>query len=601
MTTKPYFKLVVAIAIIAVFSVLQWQFNLIPIRASKESSIPTAVELPTSAPTVAHVDVSQGTLPSTTPSTVNGSSVRANIWAWNAQMGLIFANGGPKTTKDSLMEKHGVRLTLVRQDDTDKSKAEQIKFAQKLANGDPNPGEGTHFVIIMGDQSAGYIAGVNKALERLGPEYRAEVVGAVGWSGNSVSGEDCFMGPEDWKTDPSKMRGGLVAGAIREGDWNIAMNFLQNNGVKNNPDETTWDPDALNWVNTDYIKAAELYNNSYCEDRKVVHEGKISSEAKRHVCVQGVVTWTPGDVNIAKKRGGLVKLLSTKENAFQMPAVVIGIHKWNNDHSKVVQGFLSAAFEGADQVRSYEPALQRAGKASYAVYAEESAAYWVRYYRGAVERDRTGVPIALGGSRVANLGDNLVLFGLADGSGDASSSMFRATYEGFGNIAKQQYPKLVPSFPATNEAVNLSFLQAIAGSATKESKPEAVSYEESSAPISDVVGKRDWTINFDTGRSTPTADGLRTLADLYDRLSINKLNIQLEGHTDNTGSGSANVALSEARAEAVKSYLTGKAPALFPSARIATLGYGDSKPLMSNATAEGRATNRRVTVTIGNR
>jgi OOP family OmpA-OmpF porin len=152
-------------------------------------------------------------------------------------MGLMFANGGPQTTAGSLMEKHGVRLQLTRQDDTEKSKAEQIKFAQSLANGDGGA-EGTQFVIIMGDGAAQYIASVNKALSKLGDEYHAEVIGSVGYS----RGEDAFMGPAEWKDAPEAAKGGLVAGVLRDGDWNIAQDWLRKNDLKNNPDERTYDP-----------------------------------------------------------------------------------------------------------------------------------------------------------------------------------------------------------------------------------------------------------------------------------------------------------------------------------------------------------------------
>ena len=70
--------------------------------------------------------------------------------------------------------------------------------------------------------------------------------------------------------------------------------------------------------------------------------------------------------------------------------------------------------------------------------------------------------------------------------------------------------------------------------------------------------------------------------------------IELGGHTDNQGSPAANLALSEARAFAVRDALLERG---ITATRITALGFGQTTPIASNDTAEGRAQNRRTTFT----
>lgn len=71
--------------------------------------------------------------------------------------------------------------------------------------------------------------------------------------------------------------------------------------------------------------------------------------------------------------------------------------------------------------------------------------------------------------------------------------------------------------------------------------------------------------------------------------------VQVVGHTDNTGSANYNQGLSERRAQAVSNILIASGT---PSWRVQSFGRGASQPVASNATAEGRAANRRVEIII---
>ncbi|HXU80822.1 MAG TPA: OmpA family protein, partial [Polyangia bacterium] len=74
--------------------------------------------------------------------------------------------------------------------------------------------------------------------------------------------------------------------------------------------------------------------------------------------------------------------------------------------------------------------------------------------------------------------------------------------------------------------------------------------------------------------------------------------LRVEGHTDATGNDQANMALSQSRAESVKDYLTGRG---ISADRLEAVGFGESKPLASNDTVEGRGQNRRTELVVTQR
>jgi outer membrane protein OmpA-like peptidoglycan-associated protein len=101
---------------------------------------------------------------------------------------------------------------------------------------------------------------------------------------------------------------------------------------------------------------------------------------------------------------------------------------------------------------------------------------------------------------------------------------------------------------------------------------------------------------FSTGKSELTSASKNALDKLVTVLSkYNQTDLKILGHTDNVGSDSYNQDLSDRRASAVAAYLRTKG---IGSSRISTLGYGETAPKCDNATADGRACNRRVEFSI---
>jgi OOP family OmpA-OmpF porin len=100
-------------------------------------------------------------------------------------------------------------------------------------------------------------------------------------------------------------------------------------------------------------------------------------------------------------------------------------------------------------------------------------------------------------------------------------------------------------------------------------------------------------INFPSGSAAIPPDGMeiiRTSAEAMKRAPAGSM-IEIRGHTDNTGDPAANLALSEARAEAVRDALVVSG---VPPSMLRASGYGDTKPRASNATEYGRFQNRRI-------
>jgi len=99
-------------------------------------------------------------------------------------------------------------------------------------------------------------------------------------------------------------------------------------------------------------------------------------------------------------------------------------------------------------------------------------------------------------------------------------------------------------------------------------------------------------INFDTDKDTLKPGAEEVIIEIVKLLQNNEsLQLEIQGHTDNTGGADHNLDLSERRAATVKRFLL-----LYgiDEGRLTTKGYGMTQPIADNSTEEGRAENRRV-------
>jgi outer membrane protein OmpA-like peptidoglycan-associated protein len=104
-------------------------------------------------------------------------------------------------------------------------------------------------------------------------------------------------------------------------------------------------------------------------------------------------------------------------------------------------------------------------------------------------------------------------------------------------------------------------------------------------------------LSFSSGQAvieTEYFDLLRKVQDAID--TFPESTVVVQGHTDSHGADSTNQGLSQQRADAVRRYIESNMG--LPAWRVDAVGYGETKPVANNETAEGRARNRRIDILI---
>jgi len=575
----------IVLVLAGIFAAKVWWWDKRP-REAKQSQEIGRVALPDAPEASLAGQAMMLPLPAQKESVNGGTKIVWKIMAWNSQFPLMYANGGAVTTQGSLLDKAKLQVDISRQDDCFKSLADIVKFAQDYKD-HPNSTPGV-FASFMGDGMPAFFASLSKELEPLGPEYQPIAFYAMGKS----YGEDQLMGPSDWKKNPSSALGKTVACVLRDGDMNILLKWAGDNNLRVNPDETTFDKNAINLIAAaDFLDAGNKYISGYKEKRKIVENGqKLSEEVT--VGVDAVATWTPCDVNIAQKKGGLVTIANTKQYASQMPNITITIKKFAYDHRTDIENLIMALSQAGDQVRSFKEAKAFAANVSAKVYNEQSGDYWLKYYNGVTENDMQGVPVTLGGSMAFNLQDAANMFGL----GKDGIDRYKIVYTTFGDILSKMYPEYMATYPQYSAVVDKSFLVSVIANHSElmEGKALQVAY---SNEITSEVSSKSYQIQFETGSALIKPESYKLLDEILQSSVVAEgLKIGVYGHTDNVGGVQSNQALSEERANSVKSYLLSKGLSL---QRIEAKGFGPSNPIANNATAAGRAQNRRVQIVLG--
>lgn len=536
-------------------------------------------------------DIKRENLPATdvkppTPTT-DDPEVTIGIWTWQAQSALIDAVGGVGKSgdhPDSLLYQAGIKNTrLVVENDTSKQ-------VEMLASNN------MQIVTTTGDQSAVDIAGANKLLR--GP--KAKVI----WSGGYSSGEDALLGPESWKKDPQNAKGSLIVTAVPYCDFNVVVNWAADNKIPVNPDEKVYNPDAINFVNaTDHIEAAQKFISNAKVSLKNVKTGQ--QEQKE---IDGVGTWTPGDVMAAQGRSTinykgksekLLNIISTEQYSAMMPNIIFTTEDFIKKHPQYIETLLRCLARAGAKIKkdpNYFKTRTAALNAQVFNMEGKGPSFWAKYFDVV---DENGV--RLGGSRVNDIADARHLFGVGSNK-PLAESVFGISYNEHAKRLQKLLPERMPNFTPVDQVVDLQFIKKMSDE-IGEVKAETGGTPQSNTE--NTVVKANFDIAFDSGSAEIKPSEIAKLNEIRSLLiRASNTKIIVEGHTDNAGDSAKNIELSKARAQAIWTWLkaSDESRVNINDQRIITVdGYGSLNPIAGNTTTqtnEERAKNRRVTIIL---
>ncbi len=160
-------------------------------------------------------------------------------------------------------------------------------------------------------------------------------------------------------------------------------------------------------------------------------------------------------------------------------------------------------------------------------------------------------------------------------------------YEGIGKVDYSRIEDIVKKYQAEPTEVDYNRIENI----VKKYQSQVKSGQEENWVL---IG-----VNFDFNKATLRPESYPILYNAAELLLTHPdSQVEIQGYTDNIGSEKYNQKLSERRAETVKNFLVAKG---VDASRLKTVGYGESKPIMDNKTADGRALNRRIEFQVKNK
>ena len=291
--------------------------------------------------------------------------------------------------------------------------------------------------------------------------------------------------------------------------------------------------------------------------------------------VDAAVVWSPDDADcIAKVKGS--KILQNTKQASNIIADVFVVKKdYLEKNRRKLEQLVEGWFKGAAEINNNNEAKKKAAK---------------------ILEEGLGMPYdfcleAINNVRLCTHGDNVNFYNL-------KGSFTGVTGEDIYNKMETKYRKegyITDKIPSWRLIGNSSLIAAINMSGAEQASEDGVTFSEVTEEVktAEAISTKSVSITFASGAST-LDDNMKYIIDnefLDIAKSFANARIRIEGNTDNTGSASANRALSYKRAQAVVNYLIKEHN--FAKNRFIVIGNGPDKPVANNSTAAGKAKNRR--------
>jgi NitT/TauT family transport system substrate-binding protein len=292
--------------------------------------------------------------------------------------------------------------------------------------------------------------------------------------------------------------------------------------------------------------------------------------------VDAAVVWSPDDVDCVKSIQGSSILRSTKQATHIIADVFYAKSSFIKSHRSQLKSLMEGWMIGAAEINGFDEAKRKAAKILAA----------------GLKQPETFTYAAINNARLCNYGDNANFFNLkGDYSGVKGEDLYAAMATAYAAI--NQAPAKVPAWRQVSDPSLLAEIDLVSktGQAPEGGvKFSAPTQAQKEAPA---VAVKRVTISFPTGVSQLDENAKYVIQLKFGDVakSFAGSRVRIEGNTDSVGSEASNQVLSQKRAAAVAQFLVQEYK--FDTNRFIVVGNGSKKPVADNATAEGKAKNRR--------